>query len=234
MIETFSYTCIKEVLNRSLRHPLLKKLTLEDAIYYTLDFIRLIGLGQIYERKEDIIEIKDYRSLLPCDCIKVHAIKDAKTGFILKQMIAQFSAPHNRNNGIPAYRISGDIIYTNFEHGKLIVSYDAIKVDDEGLPMIPDDPAFIKALELYIKKEWFTILSDIGEMSIRDGRLTNAQMDYASAVAMCRAKFNTPSPAEMELIGSIMNRMLPTRKHIHNGLSNIHNGEIIKTHSPNE
>jgi len=38
-------------------------------------------------------------------------------------------------------------------------------IDEEGLPMIPDNPIFLKTLELYIKKEYFTILFDMGKIS---------------------------------------------------------------------
>lgn len=40
------------------------------------------------------------------------------------------------------------------------MSYKAIPVDEEGFPLLIDNPTFIKGLELYIKKEVFTILFD--------------------------------------------------------------------------
>lgn len=230
MVETFNYICIKEILNRVLRHPLLKKLNMEDAIYYTLDFIRTIGLPQIYTQKEEMIDVENYRALLPCDCIKVLGIQDPKRKIALKYMLSTFSAKHNKFNGSPAYKVQGNVLYTNFKCGKLLLSYDAITVDKDGLPMLPDDPTFLKALELYIKKEWFTVLFDMNEITIYV--LNNAQTDYASAIGMCKSKFRLPSEDEMEAIGSMMHRMLPnTRQHM-KGFSNAHDGEHLEIHNP--
>lgn len=52
-------------------------------------------------------------------------------------------------------------------------------LDKDGYPMIPENSAFIKALELYIKKAWFTILFDMGKIS--QGVLFNTQQEYAWA-----------------------------------------------------
>lgn len=230
MIETFNYICIKEILNRVLRHPLLKKLTMEDAIYYTLDFIRTVGLPQIYTNKEEVVTIDDYRALLPCDCIAVNAVKNCKTGIALKHLLAHFTANHNKLNGSPAYKIQSNVIYTNFKHGDVLVSYRAIMVDEEGLPMLPDDPTFLRALELYIKKEWFTILFDLGE--IRSDILTNTQIEYASATSICKAKYMMPSEDEMEAIGSIIHRLLPNKLQHMRSFSNAHDGELLRNHNP--
>lgn len=230
MIETFNYICIKEILNRVLRHPLLKKLTMEDAIYYTLDFIRTVGLPQIYTNKEEVVTIDDYRALLPCDCIAVNAVKNCKTGIALKHLLAHFTANHNKLNGSPAYKIQSNVIYTNFKHGDVLVSYRAIMVDEEGLPMLPDDPTFLRALELYIKKEWFTILFDLGE--IRSDILTNTQIEYASATSICKAKYTMPSEDEMEAIGSIIHRLLPNKLQHMRSFSNAHDGELLRNHNP--
>jgi len=38
-------------------------------------------------------------------------------------------------------------------------------VDEEGYPMIPDNSSFTRAIQAYIKKEWFTILFDEAKIS---------------------------------------------------------------------
>lgn len=230
MIETFNFICIKEILNRVLRHPLMKKLNLEDAVYYSLDFIRTVGLPQVYENREEVVHIEDYRGLLPCDCVMVHGIQDTKTGKSLRHLLAYYSAPNNRYNGSPAYKINGDIIYTNFKDGDVLVSYEAIPVDKDGLPMLPDDPTFMKALELYIKKEWFTVLYDTGEIDVRV--LNNTQAEYASAVYICKSKYRMPSEDEMESLGSIIHRLLPNRRQHATGWANGHDKESLRVHNP--
>lgn len=63
------------------------------------------------------------------------------------------------------------------------LSYQAIKTDENGLPMIPDNSNFIRALIAYIKKEYFTILFDLNSVSPQI--LQQAQQDYAWAVGSC-------------------------------------------------
>lgn len=63
------------------------------------------------------------------------------------------------------YKIQGSVIYTSLKEGTIEISYRAIAVDDEGYPLIPDKSSFTRALELYIKKQCFTILFDLGKIN---------------------------------------------------------------------
>lgn len=228
MVETFNYICIKEILNRVLRHPLLKGINLEDAIYYTLDFIRGMGLPEVYIDKEEIIHIEDYRQLLPCDCIKVIQVREPKSQRTLPYMMSSFT--ENKIQILPAYKIQGNVIYTNFREGDLLISYSAIKVDGDGLPMLPDTPVFLKALEAYIKKEYFTILFDLGKINLNV--LQIAQQDWAFNAGHCRSHFMLPSEDEMELIGRIMKRAIPLTKEQETGFAATHHKEHLKTFNP--
>lgn len=61
------YISIKVILDNLLHHPLLQDLTLERAVAYTVDFIRIIGMPPIFFEKTSELEVKDYRATLPCD-----------------------------------------------------------------------------------------------------------------------------------------------------------------------
>lgn len=230
MVETYNYICIKEILNRVLRHPLLKTLNLEDAIYYTLDFIRGMGLPNIYVDKLEKLHIKNFRHQLPCDCVKVIQVKDEHSKIAMPYMMSSFNSADGGSQFLPAYKIQGDVIYTNFKEGDILLSYSAIKVDDEGLPMLPDTPVFIKALESYIKKEYFTILFDLGNVNLNV--LQNAQNDWAFNASHCRAYFTIPSEDEMDLIGGIMKRMIPLSREQEVGFKGTHNKEELRTYNP--
>lgn len=85
------------------------------------------------------------------------------------------------------YKIQGGIIYTSIKEGEIELSYQAILLDDEGFPVIPDNSKFLRALEAYIKKQWFTILFDMGR--IQGAVLQNTQQEYAWAVGACESEF---------------------------------------------
>ena len=85
------------------------------------------------------------------------------------------------------YKIQGGFIFTSIKEGEVELSYKAIIIDDEGFPMIPDNSKFTRALEAYIKKQWFTILFDMGK--IQNAVLQNTQQEYAWAVGACESEF---------------------------------------------
>ena len=63
------------------------------------------------------------------------------------------------------FKTQGQIIYTSFKTGNILVSYKAIPIDKDGFPLLIDNSAFLRALELYIKREIFTILFDENKIS---------------------------------------------------------------------
>lgn len=74
------------------------------------------------------------------------------------------------------------------EDGEIEISYQSIATDEEGYPLLPDNSSFTRALRLYIKKEHFTTLFDMGK--IQATVLNQALQDYAWAVGDCQTEFN--------------------------------------------
>ena len=85
--------------------------------------------------------------------------------------------PYGNHYGELTFKTQNTIIYTSIKEGKIKISYKAIPVDEDGFPLLIDNPTYLKALELYIKKEAFTILFDTGK--IQAGVMNKAESDYA-------------------------------------------------------
>ena len=164
MWSEFNYISIKEILSRILRHPLLEDTTLEEALQYTLDFIHAVGIPYIYTDKEATLKIENYRALLPCDLVAINQVYHEDSKKCIRSMTDTF-INNNNDKGENTFKTQGTVIYTSFKEGTIKISYKAIPIDDEEIPMIPDNPIFLKALELYIKKERFTILFDLGKIN---------------------------------------------------------------------
>lgn len=232
MVNNVSYVNIRVVLDRLLRHPLLTDLNLETAIQYTLDFISAMGLPNVYVDKIETIDIKEYRGELPCDLISINQVRLHKNGIALRAMTDNFNAypthDHNRDcsRGEPSFKTQGRVIFTSIKEEKIDISYKAIMLDDEGLPLIPDNSIFLKALELYIKKEWFTILFDMGKIS--PAVLNNTQQEYAFKAAQCNNEFVIPSVSEMESITNVLNQLVPRVTAFRNGFKNLGDKEYIR------
>lgn len=228
MVNNVTYTNIREIASRLTRHPLMVDLTLESIIQYTADFIGRTGLPPIYYDKVETVEIKNYRAKLPCDLIAVRQVKDAENNASLRAATDTFHLIHDdkseRQEG--TFKVQGNVIYTSFKEGHLVIAYRAIPVDDEGLPLIPDNPVFLKALELFIKKEWFTILFDTGK--IAPAVLQNVQQEYAWSVGQCNMEFTLPSVSEMESISNMLNQMIPRTNEFRKNFKSLGNREYLK------
>lgn len=228
MWSEFNYISINEVLSRVMRNPLLRDLDLEAAIQYTLDFIACVGLPNIYIDKVDIISINNYRGKLPCNLISINQVRLARNGVCLRAMTDSFNGTHPEDKGELSFKTQGSVIFTSFKDGDIEISYKAISTDDDGLPLLPDNPIFLKALELYIKKEWFTILFDMGKIS--PAVLQNTQQEYAFKVGQCNNEFMIPSVSEMESITRMLNTLVPRVSDFKKSFRHLGDTEYLKLH----
>ena len=194
---------------------MLQDISLETAVDYTIDFMRIVGVPTIFTEKVELIKVDKYRALLPCDYYKVIQIRKPG-GRALVYSTDNFHM-NNKGNSM-TYKIQGNIIYTSFEEGELELSYLAIEVDKDGYPLLPDNSSFTRALELYIKKQWFTILFDLGK--IQPAVLQNTQQEYAWAVGDCQSEFNRLTLDQMEAFSNSWRTMLLRTNEHSSGFAN--------------
>ena len=107
------------------------------------------------------------------------------------------------------YKIQGGCIFTSIKEGTIELSYQAILMDDDGYPMIPDNSKFTRALEAYIKKQWFTVLFDMGK--IQPAVYQNVQQEYAWAVGACESEFQKMSLDKAESFYNSWSTLIPRR-----------------------
>lgn len=231
MVKEIDYINIRELLSRVLRHPLLQGFTLEQAIQYTIDFIGIFGFPELYEDKETQIDICDYRGQLPCDLVEIIMVKDCKTNIPLRSMTSSFNPGGKYYNHLkhePQFKTQGRTIITSFPKGTLIMAYRAIPVDDEGLPFLVDNTKFIKALELYVKCQLFTLLFELGKVSQQV--LNHAEQEYGWAAGQLEEEFKTPSEAEMQTITNMLHQIIVRHDEFYNGFERLGNKEIKRIH----
>lgn len=218
-------TSIKIILDKTLRHPLMQDLSLETAVDYAVDFMRIVGVPKMFSEKVVELKTEAYRAKLPCDFYKIIQVKPVGRPALVVSTDNFFMGGRYRDSN-NTYKIQGNIIYTSLENDTLWVSYLAIDTDKDGYPLIPDNSSFTRALELYIKKQWFTILFDMGK--ITPAVLDNTQREYAWAVGDCMTEFNRLSIDEMEAFSNSWRTMI-MRTHEHsNGFARNGNEQILK------
>ena len=231
MVREIQYIGIREILSRVLRHKLLQDVTMEQAIQYTIDFIGIFGFPKMYEDKEAEVEICDYRGDLPCDLIEINMVKDCKTDIPLRSMTAAFNPGGKYYNHLrqePQFKTQNRVIITSYPEGKVIISYKAIPVDDDGLPLLIDNPKYLKTLELYIKCQVFTDLFDEGRITPQV--LQHTEQEYSWAAGQLAEEFKTPSVSEMESITNMLNQIIVRQSEFHNRFERLGNKELHRIH----
>lgn len=91
MVRNVQYTSIMQVLDNLLDHPLLRDVSLDQAIRHTLRFIGLHGYPQLYQDKIADVEIHKFRGELPCDLISIQQVREKCSGICLRGMTKSFN-----------------------------------------------------------------------------------------------------------------------------------------------
>lgn len=228
-----NYTNIRLIMDKLTRHPLLKDIPFETVIDYTVDFIRIVGTPKSFLEKTQEIDIKEYRGALPCDYYDINQVriidKDKRMGAFRYSTDSFHMSNTKPKHGGLTYKIQGNCIITSIPEGKIEIAYKAMPLDDEGYPLIPNNGSYSRALELYIKLQYFTDFFDEGKISSQV--LANTQQQYAWAVGQAQTDLIRPTIDQMEAISNMWNKLLPdiTKDHEHGYL---HEGtkEHIITH----
>lgn len=235
MIKEQGFVSIRRILDDLTEHPLLRDLNIDQVVRYTVRFIQINGYVKMYEQKIGEVDIKDYRGELPCDLVSIDQVKDECTGICLRAMTDNFpkgmESEDNRGRKIRtegAFKTQGRVIYTSFEKGRVEIAYKAIRVDEDGFPMLIDNENYIDALEAYVKMQVFTIKFDTGAINMNV--LQNAQQDYAWKVRRMGSEFTTPSVSEMETLTRILNTSILSMRHFDRGFGNLGNREYLRKH----
>lgn len=224
---------LNEVIARIKSHRLLASLNEETIVDWTIEFHRILGVAETFEEKIAILEVKNYRAVLPDDFYEIIQLRtfagnDEKSRpTYFRSMTDKFYQSENNKNSVPyTYKIQGTVIYLSpMRQGVVEIAYRAIELDDCGLPLIPDNAKYIRALESYIKYKRYQDLFDEGE--IKSDVLDRAEQDYCFNVAQAGNDFKMPSFDEMESIGNIVNSMLPRRFSHYRGYADSGSKEFI-------
>ena len=122
-----------------LADDMMKGLSLERAVNYAVEFIRVVGMPRAFEEKVEEIKIENYRGVLPCDFYEEVQVKDCHgPEYLSMESPFASTAPWT-------YKIQGNVIITSIKETTIKLAYRAHKVDADGFPMILDNGSFASA-----------------------------------------------------------------------------------------
>ena len=108
------------------------------------------------------------------------------------------------------YKINNNVLYTDFELGYIVMTYNAFPIDEEGFLMIPDDEKFRNALKYHlIMKHDYRRWRAFPEKPGLKALLNDSEQKRDFYVGAARNKAHIPSIDKMESIKNMMLRSIP-------------------------
>lgn len=219
---------IKQLIDKVRRHPMMADLSMEAIVDYAVDFLQIVGLPTAFMENTAVVEIKNYRGELPGDYMEMVQVRTTTNPVVYYRYTSDtFHKSGNKVHSAPyTYKVQGNFIFTSEKDTTIEIAYLAIETDDCGLPVLPDNAKFIRAIEAYIKYKHFTVLFDCGK--ITGQILEKADQEYCWAVGACQSEFNRLTLDKAETVLNILNNIFsPTDLHS-NGYANMGDKVIIR------
>lgn len=227
------YTSLKVILDNLLDNPLLQDLSLERAVNYAVRFIQIVGMPSIFIEKTEQIKIENWRGILPCDYYEMIQVRlidtyHNKTNYrMFRYSTDTFHMSPNKTDDVDlTYKLQGGCIFTSIKEGTIELSYRAIMTDEMGYPLIPENGSFENALELYIKKNYFTMLFELGK--IPQQVLQHTEQQYSWAVGQAQSDLVRPSIDQMQAFTNSWNTLIQRTTEHSRGFKNNGTMERIK------
>ena len=131
------------------------------------------------------------------------------------------------NKATPEYNIiDNSILRFNFEKGIVAVSYLRNKLDERGLPMIPDDISYITAITAYITYKQMNREFYAGKEGSQT-RVQKAELDWHWYAKQASNKALIPQGIdEMQNLVDQRTYLIPRRNVYHNYFGNLNNREV--------
>lgn len=215
------YTDINVIADRIKRHPLLEDIPFETILDNAVEFVKILGIPKAYLEKTDVVEVENYRGVLPCDFYKMIQARTLDGDYFRESTDSFHMSPakeregnRKRLTGI-TYKIQGRYIFTSMPRCLMEVAYWALPIKEDGTVLIPDNGTYPRALEYYIKMKCFETLFDQGKISPQV--YANVQQQYGFAVKLASNDLVRPSLDMMESISNSWNKLLPSKRDHNNG-----------------
>ena len=177
--------------------------------FYEVNQIRLINTAyKVPKYKQDsYINEEGVEVLLPSYTQVGYEEYTEATSKSFRSATDTFHLSDRENHYDLTYKLHGGYIFTSIKEGVIEMSYRAILVDEEGFPLIPDNSKFTRALEAYIKLQWYTILFEMGKL--QQAVYQNTHQMYAWAVGACESEFQKMSLDKAESFFNSWRSIIP-------------------------
>jgi len=209
-----NYTTIKTIMeniNRDVEYD--SELNIYDVAEWAWKAMDLIGAKVSLSQEETIIDIEDYRGVLPDDYKSIISVR-GKNNINMITSSDDFMKTNNSNAlgsmAVGTYKIDHKTIFVDLKDGELQIAYNAIRLGDDGFPLIPDETRYTDAVASYIIYKMDYRRYRIGLISRTIYEESKVRWFY-----QCKSAFNkmvTPNVDKAEQMRKQMSKMIDNRQ----------------------
>lgn len=190
-----------------------------DCAEWAAEALGLIGAFGQYTQQTSCLELVNGKAKLP---LNLHKLSDIRYNHQPVYWSNNSSATNygcsncqipicNDNNCQYTFYINNSYLISNImdNPANICITYLGIPVDEDGIPLIPDDTLYHKAVESFI-------IHNLDYASWRKGKITDkvfekSEQNWLWYVNAARGAGNMPNLAQLESLGNIMTRLMPLK-----------------------
>lgn len=228
------FISFKEVMDRIMASQFNYNMTEDLAMNYAVEFMGIMGCPVVFEDKQSVIEINKWRGKLPCDFYEMNQVKiindkaENKPSDVFVYDLSTFGPTDSKRHSVKTYKLQNGFIYTSIEKGNILISYQAYKTDEDGYPMIIDNPAFIRSLVDYVEYQNAYEQFKLGRIP---GQVYAEIKDtYEKHALQAHNALLTPSTDQIESLARILNSLLTPQSDHKNGFKNLVKQSTLRLH----
>lgn len=185
----------------------------------------LMARNTLEEKVLKCQQVESYRLQIPMDLVQLEALRCTGTEALIRYNSDAFHYMMCENS--PCFKCPSDIkfhlnsnyIYFSEKEFEVDIAYKGFMLDDEGLPMIPDNESLKMAIELYCavrlgRREY---LKD----KLSKDKLDHLRQEYAFYAGQAKNVAEMPSVDLMESMMNARVRLIPKINRHSNGFKNL-------------
>lgn len=207
-----------------------------DVYEWCAEALGMIGAYSQYEEISECLTLTNGKAKLPCGFYKLVDIN-------YKGRPVYWATNTNANNyqchdcRIPTcinsgceftFYLNDSYLISNIEdknniEASICIVYLGVRTDEDGIPMIPDDVYYMKALVSYVTS--MLDYQDWRKGKVPDKVFQKSEQDWLFYVNSARGSANMPNVQQLENLKNIFRRLLPITNDYKRGFKNFNKGE---------
>lgn len=214
------YISINEIISKVYRDMgISDQINFADAVEWAGEAIDIIGAPFHLIEKVKSVRVENYKAEIPCELHYIITIGGLETTLeeeneescdaeklpyvamrystdAYHHWYCKYNDDHKCCNAEYTYKVNDNFIFTNFKEGRILISFKAIPIDENGYPKIPDDVKFKEAVAGQIKWRLAFIKWMEGKLPQAAFQLIERDRDWYIGAAQTRAQMPSVDMAE--------------------------------------